>query len=106
MRGYLESNPKRLREPLKTKRYRRQPIPRMRIPKREEFEAEQLHVVRSPGCMPDRDRLSMMAKKDARTRDDLAMTHKRVRAQCPDVDLTGVWLIEWIPIPVFPQWVK
>jgi hypothetical protein len=71
---------------------------------REDSEAEQLHLVRSPGCMQDRDRLSMMEKKDARTpADDLARTRKRVLAQCPDVDLSGVWLVEWIPPPVPPN---
>jgi hypothetical protein len=71
---------------------------------REESEAEQLHLVRSPGCMQDRDRLSMMERKNARTpEDDLARTRKRVLAQCPDVDLTDVWLIEWIPTPVLPS---
>jgi hypothetical protein len=71
---------------------------------REETEAEQLHLVRSPGCMQDRDRLSMMERKEARTpADDLARTRKRVLAQCPDVDLSGVWLIEWIPPPVPPS---
>jgi hypothetical protein len=70
---------------------------------REESEAEQLHLVRSPGCMQDRDRLSMMERKDARTpEDDLARTRKRVAAQCPDLDLSDVWLVEWIPTPV-PQ---
>jgi hypothetical protein len=68
---------------------------------REESEAEQLHLVRSPGCMQDRDRLSMMERKDARTpEDDLARTRNRVVAQCPDVDLSDVWLVEWIPTPV------
>jgi hypothetical protein len=71
---------------------------------REESEAKQLHLVRSPGCMQDRDRLSMMEKKDARTpKDDLARTRKRVLAQCPDVDLSDVWLVEWIPTPVPPN---
>jgi hypothetical protein len=71
---------------------------------REESEAEQLHLVRSPGCMQDRDRLAMMEKKDARTpADDLARTRKRVLAQCPDVDLSGVWLVEWVPPPVAPN---
>jgi hypothetical protein len=71
---------------------------------REESEAKQLHLVRSPGCMQDRDRLSMMEKKDARTpEDDLARTRKRVLAQCPDVDLSGIWLVEWIPTPVPPN---
>lgn len=71
---------------------------------REESDAEQLHLVRSPGCMQDRDRLSMMERKDARTpEDDLARTRKRVAAQCPDVDLSDVWLVEWIPIPVPPN---
>lgn len=70
---------------------------------REESEAEQLHLVRSPGCMQDRDRLSMMEKKDARTpADDLARTRKRVLAQCPDVGLTDVWLVEWVPNPRVP----
>jgi hypothetical protein len=65
---------------------------------REESEAKQLHLVRSPECTQDRDRLSMMEKKDARTpEDDLARTRKRVLAQCPDVDLSDVWLVEWIP---------
>jgi hypothetical protein len=42
---------------------------------REESEPAQLHLVRSPGCMQDRDRLSMMERKDARTpEDDLART--------------------------------
>jgi hypothetical protein len=67
---------------------------------REESEAEQLHLVRSPGCMEDRDRLSMMEKPGARTpADDLARTRKRVAAQCPDVDLSNVWLVQWIPPP-------
>src|ERR1700730_17763196 len=68
---------------------------------REESEAEQLHLARSPGCMQDRDRLSMMERKDARTpEDDLARTRKRVAAQCPAVDLSDVWLVEWVPSPV------
>jgi hypothetical protein len=71
---------------------------------REESEAQQLHLVRSPGCMQDRDRLSMMERKNARTpEDDLARTRKRVLAQCPDVDLSDVWLIEWVPTPVLPS---
>jgi hypothetical protein len=68
---------------------------------REKTAAEQLHLVRSPACMQDRDRLAMMERKDARTpEDDLERTRKRVLAQCPDVDLSGVWLVEWIPPPV------
>ena len=71
---------------------------------REESEAKQLHLVRSPECMQDRDRLSMMERKDARTpEDDLARTRKRVLEQCPDVDLSEVWLVEWIPIPAPPN---
>lgn len=68
---------------------------------RQESEAQQLHLARSPECMQDRDRLSMMEMKDARTpADDLARTRKRVVARCPDVDLSDVWLVEWIPMPV------
>jgi hypothetical protein len=71
---------------------------------REESEAKQLHLLRSPDCMQDRDRLSMMERKDARTpEDDLARTRKRVLTQCPDVDLSEIWLVEWIPIPVPPN---
>jgi hypothetical protein len=71
---------------------------------RDESEAEQLHLARSPGCMQDRDRLSMMERKDARTpEDDLARTRQRVLARCPDVDLSDVWLVEWIPTPVPPN---
>jgi hypothetical protein len=71
---------------------------------REEKEAQQLHLVRSPGCMQDRDRLSMMERKAARTpEDDLARMRKRVAALCPDVDLSDVWLVEWIPPPVPPS---
>ena len=67
---------------------------------REESEAAQLHVARSPACMQDRDRLSMMERKDARTpEDDLERTRQRVVAQCPDVNLSDLWLVEWIPIP-------
>jgi len=71
---------------------------------REESEAKQLHLLRSPDCMQDRDRLSMMERGNARTpEDDLARTRKRVLTQCPDVDLSDVWLVEWIPIPVPPN---
>jgi hypothetical protein len=71
---------------------------------REESEAQQLHLVRSPECMQDRDRLSMMERKNARTpEDDLARTRKRVLTQCPDVDLSDVWLIEWVPTPALPN---
>jgi hypothetical protein len=71
---------------------------------REESEAQRLHLVRSPACMQDRDRLSMMERQNARTpEDDLARTRKRVLAQCPDVDLSNAWLVEWIPIPVPPN---
>ena len=71
-----------------------------KIRRREESEAEQLHLVRSPGCIEDRDRLSMMEKPEARTpEDDLARTRKRVVGQCPDVDLSNVWLVQWIPPP-------
>jgi hypothetical protein len=74
-----------------------------KLKEREESEAQQLHLVRSPECMQDRDRLSMMERKSARTpEDDLARTRKRVLTQCPVVDLTDVWLIEWIPTPVLP----
>jgi hypothetical protein len=68
--------------------------------RREESEAKQLHSVRSPGCMQDRDRLSMMERKDARTPEkDLARMRERVLAQCPDIELSDAWLIEWIPAP-------
>jgi hypothetical protein len=71
---------------------------------REDSEAEQLHLVRSPGCMQDRDRLSMMEKKTARTpEDDLARTRERVLTQCPAADLSNAWLVEWIPPPVPPN---
>src|ERR1700675_4184256 len=63
--------------------------------RQEESEAEQLHLARSPGCMQDRDRLSMMERKDARTpEDDLARTRKRVEGQCPDANLSDVCLIK------------
>jgi hypothetical protein len=71
---------------------------------REESEAKELHILRSPDCMQDRDRLSMIERKDARTpEDDLERTRKRVLARCPAVDLSDVWLVEWIPIPVPPN---
>jgi hypothetical protein len=71
---------------------------------REESEAQQLHIVRSPGCMQERDRLSMMEKKDARTpEDDLARTRARVLARCPAFDPSDLWLVEWIPPPVPPN---
>ncbi len=71
---------------------------------REETEAQQLHIVRSPGCMQDRDRLSMMEKKDARTpEDDLARTRAQVSARCPSFDQSELWLLEWIPPPVPPN---
>lgn len=67
---------------------------------REQSQAEQLHLVRSPGCMEDRERLSIMEKKASRTpEDDLERTRKRVEAKCPDVDLSNVWLVQWVPPP-------
>ena len=70
------------------------------IRQREESDAERLHLARSPACMQDRDRLSMMERPQARTpEDDLARTRKRVAARCPDIDLSNVWLIEWVPPP-------
>ena len=70
------------------------------IRRSEESEAQQLHLARSPGCMQDRDRLSMMEKPESRTpADDLAKKRKRVAAQCPDVQLSNVWLIHWVPTP-------
>ena len=72
-----------------------------KIRRREESDAEHLHLARSPGCMEDRDRLSIMEKPESRTpEDDLARTRKRVAAQCPDVDLSNVWLVHWIPTPI------
>jgi hypothetical protein len=70
---------------------------------REESDAEQLHRVRSAACIEDRERLSIMEKKASRTpEDDLARTRKRVAAQCPDVDLSNVWLVQWVP-PIPPN---
>lgn len=70
------------------------------IRRREESEAEHLHLARSPGCMEDRDRLSIVEKPQSRTpEDDLAKERKRVATQCPDVDLSNVWLVHWIPVP-------
>ena len=74
-----------------------------RLKKREQSEVQQLHLARSPACMQDRDRLAMMERTGARTpEEDLARTRNRVVAKCPDVDLTDVWLIEWIPTPSSP----
>jgi len=69
------------------------------IRRREESEAEHLHLARSPGCMEDRDRLSMMEKPGSRTpEDDLARLRKRVAARCADVDLSNVWLVHRVPV--------
>ena len=69
------------------------------IRQREESEAERLHRARSPGCMEDRDRLSMMEMPESRTpEDDLARLRKRVAARCADVDLSNVWLVHWVPV--------
>ena len=70
------------------------------IRRREESEAEHLHLARSPGCMEDRDRLSIMERSESRTpEDELAELRKRVAAQCPDVDLSNVWLVHQIHVP-------
>lgn len=62
-------------------------------------DAEHLHVARSPGCMEDRDRLSMMEKPESRTpEDDLARLRKRIAARCADVDLSNVWLVHFVPV--------
>ena len=66
----------------------------------EESEAEHLHVARSPGCIEDRDRLSTMEKPESRTpEDDIARHRQRVAARCPDVGLSNVWLVHWVPVP-------
>jgi|SRR5579859_2849391 len=71
-----------------------------KIRQRQGSKADRLHLARSPACLEDRDRLSMMEKPGARTpEDDLARTRKRVEAKCPDVDLSNVWLVQWIPPP-------
>jgi len=71
-----------------------------KLRRREETEAEHLHLARSEGCMQDRDRLSIMEKPESRTpEDDLARHRKQVAAQCPDVDLSNVWLVQWVPAP-------
>jgi len=70
------------------------------IRRREESEAERLHLARSDGCIQDRDRLSIMEKSGSRTpQDDLARHRKQVAAKCPDVDLSNVWLVQWISPP-------
>lgn len=74
-----------------------------RIRRREDSYAEQLHVARSPGCIEDRDMLSIMEKPESRTpEDDLADERKQVAARCPSVDVSNVWLVEWMPPPT-PQ---
>jgi hypothetical protein len=66
----------------------------------EESEAEHLHVARSPGCMQDRDILSTMEKPESRTpEDDIARHRKRAAVRCPDVGLSNVWLVHWVPLP-------
>jgi hypothetical protein len=68
---------------------------------REESDAQRLHLARSEGCMQDRDRLATMEKPDSRTpADDLARHRKQVAAQCPGVDVSNVWLSQWVPPPV------
>jgi len=69
------------------------------VRRREESEAEHLHVARSPGCMGDRDTLSTMEKPESRTPEaDIARHRKRVVERCPDVDLSNVWLILGVPV--------
>src|ERR1700722_5680869 len=71
---------------------------------REESEAEQLHFVRSPGCMQDRDRLSMMERTDARTpEDDLARTRKRSLSIYSAFSLVYNFPLSWILPPVPPN---
>src|SRR5260370_5845538 len=69
------------------------------IRRREESEAEHLHLARSPGCMEDRARLSMMEKPGSRTPEhDLARLRKRVASRAADVDLSNVWLVHRVPV--------
>jgi hypothetical protein len=69
------------------------------VRRREESEAEHLHVARSPGCMGDRDTLTTMEKPESRTpEDDIARHRKRVAERCPDADLSNVWLILGVPV--------
>jgi hypothetical protein len=67
--------------------------------RRQESKAVHLHLARSPGCMEDRDRLSIMEKPESRTpEDDVARHRKRVASRCPDVELSNVWLVHWVPV--------
>jgi len=62
----------------------------------EEAEAESLHMARSPGCLEQREVLAAMEQRGSRTpRSDLAQQRQRVAAQCPTVELSSVWLIDW-----------
>ena len=62
----------------------------------EESEAERLHVARSPGCLEQREILARMEQRNSRTpRSDLAQQRQRVAAECPTVELSNVWLIDW-----------
>jgi len=62
----------------------------------EESEAERLHVARSPGCLEQREILARMEQRNSRTpRSDLEQQRQRVAAECPTVELSNVWLIDW-----------
>jgi hypothetical protein len=74
-----------------------------KIRRGEESEAERLHLARSPECMEERDKLSMMVKPESRSpADDIAEQRKQVAARCPAVGLSNVWLIHSVPVP--PPW--
>ena len=69
----------------------------------EDSEAERLHLARSPDCMEERDKLSMMVKSESRSpADEIAEQRKHVAARCPAVGLSSVWLIHRVPVP--PPW--
>ena len=72
--------------------------PEPEIRAREDSDEEQLHRARSPACIEDRDRLSLMEKPESRTpEDDLAKLRRRLAERCADVDLSSVWLVHRLP---------
>jgi hypothetical protein len=63
--------------------------------RREELEAQHLHVARSPKCAMERDKLFAMEKLDSREPEDLiAVQRDFVVRNCPLVETSDVWLVQ------------
>ena len=69
----------------------------------QEAEAARLHAALSPECATERDTLAAMEKPGSReSPQTIAEKRKLVAANCPALDTTNLWLMQWEGVPARP----